>query len=96
MKWLLIGFVKAWRALISPLYGNVCKYYPSCSAYGLEALTTHGALRGSGLTAWRILRCNPWSKGGYDPVPGTAAARAWELEQAGVSPELAICEGVGV
>lgn len=68
---LLIGFVKAWRTVISPLYGNVCKYYPSCSAYGLSALQEHGAFRGSAMTIWRILRCNPWSKGGYDPVPGT-------------------------
>ncbi len=84
MKWLLIGFIKAWRAIVSPWYGNICKYYPSCSAYGLEAVQTHGAIKGSGLTIWRILRCNPWSKGGYDPVPGTRSAYLWELEQAGL------------
>ncbi len=84
MKWLLIGFIKAWRAIVSPWYGNICKYYPSCSAYGLEAVQTHGAIKGSGLTIWRILRCNPWSMGGYDPVPGTQAAYLWELEQAGL------------
>ncbi len=81
MKWLLIGFIKLWRAVISPLYGNVCKYYPSCSAYGLEAVRVHGALKGSWLTASRIARCNPWSHGGYDPVPGTPAAEEWEREQ---------------
>lgn len=81
MKWLLIGFIKLWRAVISPLYGNVCKYYPSCSAYGLEAVRTHGALKGSWLTANRIVRCNPWSHGGYDPVPGTPAAAQWAREQ---------------
>jgi len=84
MKWLMIGFITAWRKLVSPLYGNVCKYYPTCSAYGLEAVKTHGAIKGGALTIWRILRCNPWSMGGYDPVPGTEAARLWELEQAGV------------
>ncbi|MDR2896120.1 MAG: membrane protein insertion efficiency factor YidD [Propionibacteriaceae bacterium] len=83
MKWLLIGFIKAWRAIISPWYGNTCKYYPTCSAYGLEAVTVHGAIKGSGLTIWRILRCNPWSTGGYDPVPGTAAALAWQAEKTG-------------
>ncbi|MDO5500619.1 MAG: membrane protein insertion efficiency factor YidD [Propionibacteriaceae bacterium] len=81
MKWLLIGFIRLWRAVISPLYGNVCKYHPSCSAYGLEAVQVHGALRGSWLAVSRIVRCNPWSNGGYDPVPGTPAAVAWEREQ---------------
>ncbi|HHV21377.1 MAG TPA: membrane protein insertion efficiency factor YidD [Propionibacterium sp.] len=81
MKWLLIGFIRLWRAVISPIYGNVCKYYPSCSAYGLESVQVHGALRGSWLTISRIVRCNPWSSGGYDPVPGTAAAEEWAREQ---------------
>lgn len=82
MRHPLIWFVKAWRAVISPLYGNVCKYHPSCSSYGLEALQVHGALKGSWLTISRIVRCNPWSLGGYDPVPGTPAAEAWAAEQA--------------
>ena len=46
-----------------------CPYYPSCSAYGLEAVQKYGAVKGGALVAWRILRCNPFSKGGYDPVP---------------------------
>jgi len=87
MKWVMIGFIKAWRAVISPMYGNVCKYYPSCSAYGLEAVRTHGAVKGGALTMWRIMRCNPWSKGGYDPVPGTEAAYLWEQELAGEKTE---------
>lgn len=72
MKYLLIGLLKAWRAVISPLYGDVCKFYPTCSAYALDAVTTHGALSGSWLTLKRLVRCHPWSLGGYDPVPGTA------------------------
>lgn len=70
-----VWFIRAWRRLISPLYGNVCAFYPSCSAYGLEAVTVHGLLRGSMLTTWRILRCNPFSGGGVDPVP--VGRRCW-------------------
>lgn len=83
MKHVLIALVRLWRRLVSPLYGDVCKYYPSCSAYGLEALQVHGAIKGSWLTVTRIARCHPWSLGGYDPVPGTSAAAAWAAEQAG-------------
>jgi uncharacterized protein len=71
VKYLLIGLLKAWRLLISPLYGNVCRYYPSCSAYALRAVSVHGAVKGSWLTVRRLLRCHPWAAGGYDPVPGT-------------------------
>ena len=78
MKHLLILFVKAWRKFLSPTYGQVCKYYPSCSEYGLEALQLHGAIKGSALTIWRILRCNPWSHGGVDPVPGSELAHRVE------------------
>ena len=69
MKYLLIGLLRAYRAVISPLYGQVCRYHPSCSAYALEAVTVHGSVRGSWLTVRRLARCHPWSDGGYDPVP---------------------------
>lgn len=82
LTWAAIGFVKAWRLIISPLYGNVCRYHPSCSAYGLKALQVHGIGKGGWLTVSRIARCNPWSQGGYDPVPGTPEAALWEQEQA--------------
>lgn len=78
----LIAGVRLWRRIVSPSYGNVCKYHPSCSAYGLQALQVHGALRGGVLIVWRLLRCNPWSPGGYDPVPGSPEADAWRAEQA--------------
>jgi len=69
MKYVLIGLLKAYRALISPIYGQVCRYHPSCSAYALEAVTEHGSLRGSWLALRRLARCHPWAAGGYDPVP---------------------------
>lgn len=69
MKYVLIAFLKAYRALISPLYGQVCRYHPSCSAYALEAVTEHGSVRGSWLAVRRLARCHPWAAGGYDPVP---------------------------
>jgi putative membrane protein insertion efficiency factor len=69
VKHVLIGLLKAYRLLISPLYGQVCRYHPSCSAYALEAVQRHGALRGSWLTMRRLGRCHPWAAGGYDPVP---------------------------
>lgn len=65
----LIGLIRLYQLTISPLLGPRCKYYPSCSAYGLEAVKVHGAARGSVLAAWRVLRCNPWSHGGVDDVP---------------------------
>src|SRR4030095_692272 len=71
MKYVLIGLLKLYRLVISPLYGNVCRYYPSCSAYALRAVEVHGAARGSWLALRRLLRCHPWAPGGYDPVPGT-------------------------
>ena len=71
MKYVLIGLLKVYRLVISPLYGNVCRYYPSCSAYALRAVSVHGAIKGSWLAGRRLLRCHPWSPGGYDPVPGT-------------------------
>jgi putative membrane protein insertion efficiency factor len=71
VKYILIGLLKLYRLVISPLYGDVCRYYPSCSAYSLRAVQVHGAIRGTWLTARRLLRCHPWAAGGYDPVPGT-------------------------
>ncbi|RKR75830.1 membrane protein insertion efficiency factor YidD [Frondihabitans australicus] len=64
-----VGILRAYRAVISPLYGDVCRYYPSCSRYTLEAIQQHGAVKGIALGAWRIVRCNPWAKGGIDDVP---------------------------
>ena len=65
----LMGLIRVYQLTISPLLGPTCKYYPSCSHYGFEAVRRHGALRGTVLAGWRVLRCNPWSNGGVDEVP---------------------------
>ncbi|GAA1511776.1 putative membrane protein insertion efficiency factor [Agromyces terreus] len=67
--------IRGYRAVISPLYGDVCRYYPSCSAYGLGSVQQRGLFVGSALTAWRILRCNPWTAGGIDDVRPAAHTR---------------------
>jgi putative membrane protein insertion efficiency factor len=64
-----IALIRLYRSFLSPILGPSCKYYPSCSSYALEAFRTHNFLYASWLTLWRILRCNPFSRGGYDPVP---------------------------
>ena len=66
MKYLAMGLVYVYRWTVSPLLGNRCKYYPSCSQYALDALREYGVLKGSVLAGWRLLRCNPWSHGGVD------------------------------
>jgi putative membrane protein insertion efficiency factor len=61
--------IRAYQFTLRPFIGSHCRFHPHCSAYAIEALTTHGALRGTALSARRILRCHPWNPGGYDPVP---------------------------
>jgi uncharacterized protein len=69
VKYIAIGLVYAYRYTIGVLSPGSCKYHPSCSQYAIDALRTHGLTRGTVLTAWRLLRCNPWSYGGVDRVP---------------------------
>ena len=69
IKNFLIRLIKFYQKYISGLKSTKCPYIPACSQYGLEAIEKYGAFKGSLLAAWRILRCNPFSKGGYDPVP---------------------------
>jgi hypothetical protein len=66
---LFILLIRGYQRFISPLLPPTCRYSPSCSHYGIDALKKHGAFTGSWLTIKRILRCHPWAKGGYDPVP---------------------------
>ena len=80
LRAVLILPIRLYQWTISPLLGVNCRYAPSCSAYAIEAIATHGALRGSWLALKRILRCHPWGGSGYDPVPAarpdrTAACR---------------------
>lgn len=67
--WMAIGLISVYRAVISPLLGPNCRFYPSCSCYAQQALRQHGLLRGSRLALGRIGRCHPWHPGGHDPVP---------------------------
>ena len=69
LKKILIALIKFYRKYISPMKTTKCPYYPTCSTYGLEAVEKYGAVKGGALALWRIIRCNPFSKGGYDPVP---------------------------
>jgi putative membrane protein insertion efficiency factor len=60
--------IRLYQKTVSPLTGSRCKYHPSCSEYSVQAITKFGILRGLVLAGWRLLRCNPWSRGGFDPV----------------------------
>lgn len=68
-RWILMALVRVYQLFISPLLPPSCRYMPSCSAYALEALERHGAVRGGWLAVRRIARCHPFRPGGYDPVP---------------------------
>jgi uncharacterized protein len=65
----MVGCIRLYKRFLSPLLPPSCRFTPSCSRYTVEAIQKHGAFRGTLLGAWRILRCNPFGKGGYDPVP---------------------------
>ncbi len=70
MKWLLLRLIGLYRRLISPVLSSRCRFEPSCSAYAEEAIQVHGSFRGGMLAIWRLLRCQPFARGGIDPVPG--------------------------
>jgi putative membrane protein insertion efficiency factor len=65
----LVFLLRIYQIHVSPAFPPTCRFYPSCSQYAVEALHTHGVLRGIGLTTWRLMRCHPWHPGGDDPVP---------------------------
>ena len=70
MRYVLKTLIRVYQVALSPLLGPNCRYYPTCSQYAIEAIETHGSLRGAWLTIKRISRCHPWHEGGFDPVPG--------------------------
>ncbi|MBC7452951.1 MAG: membrane protein insertion efficiency factor YidD [Massilia sp.] len=69
MSTLLVWLLRAYQLLLSPMLGQNCRFYPSCSSYAIEAIRTHGAVRGALLALRRLSRCHPWNDGGFDPVP---------------------------
>lgn len=69
MRRVLTYMIRFYQKHISPSLPRTCKYYPTCSQYAVEAIKKHGPIKGLGLSVWRLLRCNPFSRGGYDPVP---------------------------
>ena len=70
-----VAAVWLWRVTFGALFPTTCKYHPSCSQYAIDAVRTRGLFRGSLLAGWRLLRCNPWSRGGFDPVSSRAATK---------------------
>jgi putative membrane protein insertion efficiency factor len=75
LRTVAVAPIRAYQRLISPALPRRCKYHPTCSAYAVQAVQSYGILRGSVLAAWRLLRCNPFSHGGYDPVSAQSLFR---------------------
>lgn len=74
MSRLAIACIRLYQRWLSPMLGQNCRFYPSCSQYAIEALQSHGVIRGLCYALWRIARCNPMSPGGFDPVPGATSS----------------------
>jgi putative membrane protein insertion efficiency factor len=75
---LLIGLIRVYRASLSGWLGGQCRFYPSCSHYAEDAIRTHGAFKGVAFTTWRVLRCNPFGKGGIDHVPEASRGTGYD------------------
>ncbi len=84
---LLVIVIRGYQLLVSPLLPPSCRFHPSCSAYALEAIRVHGAIKGVILGSWRLVRCNPWNHGGVDPVPARGRWRSdilpWQARTSG-------------
>ena len=79
---MLIALLRGYKFALSPLFLPSCRYTPTCSEYAMEAIDRHGAVRGSALAVWRLLRCHPFVRGGYDPVPLCAHRESLEVQGA--------------
>ena len=74
---LVLAILRSYKAVLSPLFPPACRYVPTCSVYAAEAVEQHGAIRGSAMALWRLLRCHPFVRGGFDPVPFNS--HVWKL-----------------
>ena len=83
----LVAIIKSYRVVLSGWLGGQCRFAPTCSHYAEQAIRTHGAFKGSALATWRVLRCNPYGKGGLDPVPPTT--HQWSYENVAQRPGVA-------
>ena len=92
---LCVAVLKVYRMVISPIYGDVCRYYPSCSHYAMQAFQHHGVVRGVYLSATRVARCHPWAAGGVDDIPadrnGYVLINRFGFAIPGTSSEAATC-----
>ncbi|PWM73604.1 MAG: membrane protein insertion efficiency factor YidD [Bacillota bacterium] len=79
MKTIGLFLIKFYQKCISPMLGSNCRYTPTCSQYALEAVLKHGFFKGCALAVWRVLRCNPFSKGGFDKVPDKKSVLKWVM-----------------
>ena len=77
-RFALVALIRLYRVSLAGLFGGQCRFHPSCSRYAEQAIREHGAIRGVGMSAWRLLRCNPFGKGGLDPVPRRRAAAGYD------------------
>ena len=81
VRWLLLALLRLYKRFLSPLLGQRCRFYPSCSTYAAEAISQHGAARGSYMAVCRVARCHPGCEGGHDPVPLVFSWRPWRREE---------------
>ncbi|MGH8892072.1 MAG: membrane protein insertion efficiency factor YidD [Actinomycetes bacterium] len=92
---ILVLPIRAYQVVLSPLLGPRCRFYPSCSAYAVEALRTHGPVRGTLLAGRRLLRCHPWNPGGIDPVPRSTHPSTPTSAPSGADPTARAPQGAG-